>query len=176
MLSKKSTDHEHTEKWSNFKYATAKSYDVVIKWRQFPRYWPFVRGIHRSPVNSPHKGQWRGALMLSLICVWLNGWINNREAGDLTPSRSLWRQCKGLILHYEVITCTWKRFTALIYGHLWGDSLVTGIVSQKGPVRRMFNVFVLTEQTVQQTVKLSVIWHETYVTSLKRVYGLRGVI
>ena len=35
------------------------------------------------PVNSPHKGQWRGALMFSLICVWINGWINNREAGDL---------------------------------------------------------------------------------------------
>ena len=37
---------------------------------KFPRYWPFMRGIHRSPVNSPHKGQWRGALMFSLICVW----------------------------------------------------------------------------------------------------------
>ena len=36
----------------------------VIKRKQFPRYWPFVRGIHRSPVNSRHKGQWRGALML----------------------------------------------------------------------------------------------------------------
>ena len=58
-------------------------HDDVIKWKHFPRYWPFVRGIHRSPVNSPHKGQWRGALMLSLICVWINGWVNNREAGDL---------------------------------------------------------------------------------------------
>ena len=46
-------------------------------------YWPFVRGIHRLPVNSPHKGQWRGALMFSLICPWINGWVNNREAGDL---------------------------------------------------------------------------------------------
>ena len=35
------------------------------------------------PGNSPHKGQWRGALMFSLICVWINGWVNNREAGDL---------------------------------------------------------------------------------------------
>ena len=35
------------------------------------------------PVNSPHKGQWRGALMFSLICTWINGWVNNREAGDL---------------------------------------------------------------------------------------------
>ena len=48
----------------------------------FPRYLPFVRGIHRSPVNSPHKAQWRVALMFSLIC-WINGWVNNRDAGDL---------------------------------------------------------------------------------------------
>ena len=41
-------------------------HDDVIKWKYFPRYWPFVRGIHRSPVNSPHKGQWRGALMFFL--------------------------------------------------------------------------------------------------------------
>ena len=57
--------------------------DDVIKWKHFPRYWPFVRGIHWSPVNSPHKGQWCGALTFSLIYAWLNGWVNNREAGDL---------------------------------------------------------------------------------------------
>ena len=44
-------------------------HDDVIKWKHFPHYWPFVRGIHRSPVNSPHKGQWRGALMFSLMCA-----------------------------------------------------------------------------------------------------------
>ena len=48
---------------------------------------PLVRGNHRSPVNSPHKGQWRGALMFSLICAWINGWVNNREAGDLRRRR-----------------------------------------------------------------------------------------
>ena len=58
-------------------------HDDVIKWKHFPRYWPCVRGIHRSPVNSPHKGQWRGTLMFPLICVRINGWINNPEAGDL---------------------------------------------------------------------------------------------
>ena len=47
-----------------------------------------VGGIHRSPVNSPHKGQWRGALMFSLICAWINGWVNNREAGDLRRYRT----------------------------------------------------------------------------------------
>ena len=58
----------------------------------FPLYWPFVRGIHRSPVNSPHKGQWRGALMSSLIWTWIKGWVNNREAGDLRRHR----------VHYDV--------------------------------------------------------------------------
>ena len=59
----------------------------------FPRYWPFARGIHRSSVNSPHKGQWRGALMFSMICAWINDWVNNREAGDLRRHRA----------HYDVI-------------------------------------------------------------------------
>ena len=67
-------------------------YDDVIKWKYFPRYRPFVRGIHRSPVNFPHKGQWRGALISSLICAWINGWVNNREAGDLRRHRA----------HYDV--------------------------------------------------------------------------
>ena len=62
--------------------------DDVIKWKHFPRYWPFVWGIHRSPLNSPHKGQWRGALMLSLICTWTNGWVNNRDAGDFRRHRA----------------------------------------------------------------------------------------
>ena len=26
--------------------------DDVIKWENFPRHWPFVRGIYRSPVND----------------------------------------------------------------------------------------------------------------------------
>ena len=58
-------------------------HDDVIKWNHFPRYWPFARGIHRSPVNSPHKGQWRGALVFPLISAWINDWANNREASDL---------------------------------------------------------------------------------------------
>ena len=56
------------------------SHDDVIKWKHFPRYWPFVRGIHRSPVNPPLKGQWRGALMFSLIWTRINGWVNNGDA------------------------------------------------------------------------------------------------
>ena len=44
-------------------------------------------GIHRSPVHSPHKGQRHGALVFPLICAWINGWANNREAGDLRCRR-----------------------------------------------------------------------------------------
>ena len=62
---------------------TLESHDDIIKWKHFPRCWPFVRRIHRSPVNSPHTDQWRRALMFSLIYAWINGWVNNREAGDL---------------------------------------------------------------------------------------------
>ena len=62
--------------------------DDVIKWKHFPSYWPFVWGIHRSPVNSLHKGQWRRPLMFSLVCAWINGWINNGEAGDLRHHRA----------------------------------------------------------------------------------------
>ena len=81
-----------------------KSHDDVIKWKHFPRYWPFVRGIHRSPVNSPHKGQWRGALMFSLICARINGWVNNREAGDLRRNRA----------HYGVIVMVKRKHGDLL--------------------------------------------------------------
>ena len=73
-------------------YNCQESWDV-IKWKHFPGYWPFVRGIHRSSVNSPHKGQWREALMFFLIGAWINRWVNNGEAGDLRRYRA----------HYDVI-------------------------------------------------------------------------
>ena len=59
------------------------SLDDIIEWKHFTRNWPFVWGIHWWPVNSPDKGQWCRALMFSLICTWINGWENNREASDL---------------------------------------------------------------------------------------------
>ena len=72
----------------------AMSHDDVIKWKHFRRYWPFVRGIHRSPVNSQNKDQWRGAVMFSLIFA-LNKRLSKQSWGWWfeTPSRSLWRHC-----------------------------------------------------------------------------------
>ena len=65
--------------------------DDVIEWKHFPRYWPFVRRIHLSQVDSPHKDQWRGALMFLSVPKRLRkqSWHRWFE----TPSRSLWRHC-----------------------------------------------------------------------------------
>ena len=79
-------------------------HDDVIKWNDFPGYWPFVRGIHRWPVNSPHKGRWRRALMVSVIYAWINGWVNNREAGDLRRYRTHYYvtvMINGPVFHQE---------------------------------------------------------------------------
>ena len=68
-------------------------YGDVIKWNHISRYWTLVRGIYRWPVHSLHKGQWRGSLMFSLICALTNGWMNNRDSGDL----------RRHLAHYDVI-------------------------------------------------------------------------
>ena len=63
------------------------SHDDVIKWKHFPRYWPFVRGIHRW---IPHTK----ASDAELWCfLWINSWVNNGEAGNLRCHRP----------HYDVI-------------------------------------------------------------------------
>ena len=58
-----------------------------------------VTGNYRPPVKSPHKGQWRGALMLSFICAWIKGWVNNREAGDFRHHRAHCDVIVIIILH-----------------------------------------------------------------------------
>ena len=83
-------------------------HDYVIKWNHFPRHWPSVLGINRSPVNSPHTGQWRRTLMFSLIYAWINGWVNNREAGDLRRHRN----------HYQVIVMIYYA-TKCVSGRFW---------------------------------------------------------
>ena len=70
--------------------------DDVIKWKHFPRCWPFVRGIHRSPVYSPHKGQWHGALMNKRLSKQSWGWWFEtlscplwRHRNDIVPSEGI---------------------------------------------------------------------------------------
>ena len=80
---------------------------LVLSWLRnqmetFSALLAFVRGIHRWPVNCPHKGQWRGAL----ICARINGWVNKREGGDLRRYRA----------HYNATTMTDETLNAIPHG------------------------------------------------------------
>ena len=152
--------------WYNpIRFDTNVLHDDVIKWKHFPRNWPFVRGIHRSPVNSPHKGQWRGALMFSLICVW----INNREAGDLRRYRAhydviVMKNVKLLKpndgnqtfsfkkMHLKMSSVKWRLFWLAWWRHQMetfyasqsicaGNSPVPGEFPAQRPVMRSFDIF-----------------------------------
>ena len=61
------------------------------------------------PVNSRHKGQWRGALMFSLICARINDRVNNREAGDL----------RRLCAHYDVIVMSCLMSGSMFVSSYW---------------------------------------------------------
>ena len=79
-----------------------------------------------SPVTGhPNKGQWHAALVFSLICTWINGWVNNREAGDLRRRR----------VYYDVMA--WKRFP-----QYWPFARkFTGGFPHKGPKLRTLYCF-----------------------------------
>ena len=74
-----------------------------------------VTGHLCGEFTSPHKGQWRGALMFSLICVWINGRVNNREAGDLRRYR----------VHYDVIIMGSDHDSTSHFPNQWRYSLLT---------------------------------------------------
>ena len=108
------------------------NHDDVIKWKHFPRYCrTFEWVIHRSPVNSPQKGQWRGALMFTLICAWTK-WLGKQSWGWWfeTPSRSLWRHCNAAGICHPLGLCI-----GLSVGSekLWEFSLVTWAHNAKAP-------------------------------------------
>ena len=62
-------------------------HDDVIKCKHLPRYKPFVTG------DFPAQRPVTRSFDVSLICAWINVWVNNRVAGDLRRHRA----------HYEVI-------------------------------------------------------------------------
>ena len=65
--------------------------------------------IHRSPVDATRKGQWRWALMFSLIWAWINGWANNRDASYLRRHRA----------HYDVTVMTSPKHISIQWRHVW---------------------------------------------------------
>ena len=95
--------------WCVFERSSSITRKINFTWwrhqlKKIPRYWHFVRGIYRSPVDSPYKGQWRRASMFSLICAWTNGCANNRSAGDLRRHRA----------HYDVTGMKKHNFGVII--------------------------------------------------------------
>ena len=118
-------------------------HDDVIKWNHFLCHWPFVRRIHRSPVKSPHKGQWRGALVFSVILAWTNGWINTRYAGDLRHHhvqydvtvmiqdmcRNLW-SVEWCVLYVDpIVFAIWDPIHYL--HHIWVQSWTGNVLGKK---------------------------------------------
>ena len=83
---------------------SALMYPLICTWwrhqmETFSALLVICEGNSPSPVNSPHKGQWRGALMFTLICARIKAWVNYREAGDLRRNRA----------HYDVTVMTHHR-------------------------------------------------------------------
>ena len=107
-------------------------HDDAIKWKHFLRYWPFVRGNSPggSPVNSQHKGQLRGALMFSLICVWISGWVNKRESGDLRRYRAHY---DVIVMIYAAVMEQWVAYINTLYichlkFHLLYRNVLTNVI------------------------------------------------
>ena len=90
-----------------------------------PRNWPFVRGIHRLPMNSPHKGQWRGALICSMICAWINGWVNNRDADDLRRHHTHY----DTIVMYRKLRSSWLAHSVSMRGQHTSYAAVSLLLS-----------------------------------------------
>ena len=145
------------------------SHDDVIKWKHFPRYWPFVRGIHRPPVNSPHKGQWRGALMFSLI--W---WFE-------TLSRPLWRHCNASnrwvastkIIMFFVFLALSRRpgltKTLINFKNQWRLSLSTSAINIRQYINFLYRCIAL-----HQLLKLSLCHTHTHIDIY--TYGFSSII
>ena len=110
-------------------YPTFRWHDGIIKWKYFPRNWPFVHGIHWSPVKSPHKGQWCGTLMF-FICAWINGWINIREASDLRRHHA----------HYDIIVMSCSDLTRGVHTCFIPKS--SQWTPHRSPMRARWGVFV----------------------------------
>ena len=98
------------------------------KWKHLPRYWPFVRGTHRWPVNSPHKCHWRGALMLSFY-LRLKKRSSKQSWGWWfeTPSRPLWRHCNEILQSYSSPSVWFITFENWDYCKSLGNSSQTQI-------------------------------------------------
>ena len=129
------------------------------------RYW--------SPVNSHHKGQWRGALMFSLICAWINVCVNNRGAGDLRHHRA----------HYYIIVMFMCWCLVVVLGW-WGDYVINNAslqVSQSfSGTHHWFSIIHLVSWSLLEIAdiriifnrKISRLWSALCSTGSRRIKGI----
>ena len=89
----------------------------------------------RSPVNSPHKGQWLGTVMFSLICAWTDDWVNNRDAGafrhhcahyDVTVACNLKFLISKFIWRINVLIIFYKNQVIATRYHRWLVNIGSG--------------------------------------------------
>ena len=116
----------------------------IIEWKHSMIYWPFVRGIHWSPVDFPHKGQWCGALIFSLICTWTIGWANIRDTSDLSRhhayydvtvmNSNLWTETKCASSVHMFLCIFWFDtgsfylcLSGLLHWH-WGSHMIAPVL------------------------------------------------
>ena len=152
------------------------AHDDVIKWKHFPCYWPFVQGVHRSPVNSPQKGQWRGALMFSLICAWINGWVNHKAVDlkcflahyDITVMKRVWRIIP-MCIQARKAYIPWIPVIIIIHWVKINDALSRVTLKCDGwPWKIIEHLFYATSSFALCIIR-SHCWIQTGVTVLKRL-------
>ena len=114
------TNFLHSTKFTIFQQSGNTGYLLNMTWWRHPMetfsaWLALCEGNSPVPVNSPHKGQWRGALMFSLICARINNWVNNCETGDLRRHRG----------HYDVIVMKLRGVsTAKLWWHLTNMTVI----------------------------------------------------
>ena len=135
-------------------YLTRKPHCVALSswWRHqmetFSALLAISAGNSPVPVNSPHKGQWRGAFMFSLICAWINRWVKNREAGDLRRRRT----------HYDVIVMYGIIINVVMLSLLWKVILITPLhMIWFFKIQIMMNIHFIMWQIVNSTYRLQYI-------------------
>ena len=137
-------------------------HDDVIKWKHFPRYWPFLREFTGERWIPRTNGQWRGTLMFSLICAWINGWVNNGKAGDLRRHRA----------HYDMTVMFWwchdMEILSASLSLCVENPLVTSGFSSNEPMMWNWDLSFAVKywQTVEKWIASDLRHHDTYVTSL----------
>ena len=93
-----------------------------------------MRGIHRSPANSPHKGQWRGALVFSEICAWIKR-LSKQSWGWWfeVPSRSLWRHRNAQTDHKRTLMFRWECCTiSMLKSRCGNEAVLNSSISNAG--------------------------------------------